>query len=169
MQVGGKSKVWLVFHLINLVGPTALYIVANAFSSVPVWPFLPLFFKLQGAELSHARTVFHSYCPLQSLLWPAFPLPFDTAVMQSEGYVDLYASRTVTLMLITKTDVHPRPEMSVFCLIISHGRTNITQQLIFRCTFSANWLRHYISKLFSYPSVEAMQRKAACLISQWTY
>lgn len=50
--------------------------------------------------------------------------------MQSEGYLDLFASRTITLMIVIKADVHPRPQLSVLCLVLSHAEPVLYRSLV---------------------------------------
>ena len=107
--------------------------------------------------------------PISALLWPAFPFPFDTTVMQWR------VCRFICLQN-NHSDAHYQNRCSsqtwnVFLLLnyISWQSQYYTAAHLQMHIFSRLIKTHYISKLFSYPSVEAMQRKAACLISQWTY
>lgn len=124
------------------MGPTESSITADVFLSTAVWAFLATFFKLQGAELSQPeRLSTHTVLFNLSFAQACFPVSIGYGCDVRWKGCNLFASKTITLLLIISTDVHPRPQMFFFCLIISHGRSSITEQLIFRCTFSADRLR----------------------------
>lgn len=110
---------------------------------MPVWAFLANFSKLQGAELSQPELLSTHTVPFSlSFAQASFPISTGYGCDVRWKGCNLFVSRTITLLLIISADVHPRLQMFFFLLIISHGRSSITEQLIFRCIFSADRLRH---------------------------